>query len=826
MSVHPSIPYDPALLGEVSDRLDLRIPNAEALSAVAQRFDDADGQPFEVVCDLATAVGKTYLAAGLIEYLADAGVRNVLIVVPGSTILNKTVGNFTDGHPKSLTGAMSADPLVITAETFNTGRVAAALGNEDRLKLYVFTVQSLIRPKAKTSRKVRDHQEWLGTGLYQRLKDADDLVVIADEHHVYSEKARSFHAAVHELDPMALVGLTATPTKADRDKVIYNYPLARAIADQYVKTPVLVGRKDKLTGVDVQLRDGLRLLDAKQAAAAVYAGATGKPPVNAVLFVVADTIDNANAIYETLRKPDLLGEAYDEQVLVITSESPDESLARLDAVEDPASKVRVIVSVSMLKEGWDVKNIYVICSFRPSISEALTEQTLGRGLRLPWGAYTGIELLDTVEVLSHERYQELLERAGVLLEGLTGQRATAAVAVPTVGYPEHGAGGAVQAGEDDTVAVYSTTATGAHEADDDQPDSPLTEAAVDAGGGVPADAVSGFLISGAENRLVAAASEALALHQQVTAIQKVEVPKLDRVVSSSQFSLSDIDDDTFRQLGQRLAAEGGSDLDRKILNVIEDPSHPSGLRLVPATSTDRIEAAAPNLPFPDARRRLIDTLLALDEVAETKSNVNAAGRLADAVIDGAGSETALAAQFNAVLDAIRITIRQRHRQAPAQIIDTWVTEPFAPTRLNTRPEEPNRYGPFSRKVAYSGWARSLHRLNWFDSEPERRLANLVDDEGKVTLWARILRGELTIPWVGGRYHPDFYVQGGGEHFLVEVKADKDLDTAEVQAKRDAANAWARKVTDEGDHGVWHYLLVSQTAVENAPTFAALRQQGS
>ena len=514
-------------------------------------------------------------------------------------------------------------------------------------------------------------------------------------------------------------------------------------------------------------------------------------------------------------------------MLVIHSDAPDDALARLDAVEDPDSKVRVIVSVSMLKEGWDVKNIYVICSFRPSISDALTEQTLGRGLRLPWGAYTGIELLDTVEVLSHERYQELLERAGVLLEGLTGQRATAAVAVPpALTYPDHsGAGGAGQAGEDDTVAVYVATGTGSGSgAEGEEPDSPLAEAT--ASGDATAGAQAGFLVSGAENRFGTAADEITSLQQPVVASEKVEVPKLERVISSRDFSLSDIDDATFRQLGQRLAAEGGSDLDRKVLNVIEDLNHPSGLRLVPSTSSDRIEASAPNLPFPQARQQLVDTLLVLDEVAETKANVNAAKRLADAVIDGAGSETALAAQFNAVLDAIRITIRRRHREAPAQVIDTWSTDTFAPTRLNTRPVEPNRYGPFSRKLAYSGWSRSLHPLNWFDSEPERRFANLIDDEDDVTLWARILRGELTIPWQGGRYHPDFYVQAGGEHYLVEVKADKDLDTPEVQAKRDAARAWARKVTDEGDHGTWHYLLVSQSAIETSSTFAALRQQGS
>jgi hypothetical protein len=50
----------------------------------------------------------------------------------------------------------------------------------------------------------------------------------------------------------------------------------------------------------------------------------------------------------------------------------------LHAVEDPDSPVRVIVSVAMLKESWDVKSVYVICSLRASVSEILTEQTLGR----------------------------------------------------------------------------------------------------------------------------------------------------------------------------------------------------------------------------------------------------------------------------------------------------------------------------------------------------------------------------------------------------------------------------------------------------------------
>ena len=56
-----------------------------------------------------------------------------------------------------------------------------------------------------------------------------------------------------------------------------------------------------------------------------------------------------------------------------------------------------------------MRDVYVIASMRSSVSEILTEQTLGRGMRLPFGAYTVIELLDTLEVVAHERYQDLAE---------------------------------------------------------------------------------------------------------------------------------------------------------------------------------------------------------------------------------------------------------------------------------------------------------------------------------------------------------------------------------------------------------------------------------
>src|SRR6185436_15236403 len=122
---------------------------------------------------------------------------------------------------------------------------------------------------------------------------------------------------------------------------------------------------------------------------------------------------------------EFFGGTFADAVLVVHSNAPDEALAALATVEEPDSPVRIVISVGMLKEGWDVKNVYVIASMRASVSDILTEQTLGRGLRLPFGHYTEVEILDTLEVLGHERYEDLLKKAGVFNEQFIDRRTRA-----------------------------------------------------------------------------------------------------------------------------------------------------------------------------------------------------------------------------------------------------------------------------------------------------------------------------------------------------------------------------------------------------------------
>jgi len=207
-----ALSVDDSAIDAVASRLDLREPNREALRSIAYMLSqhvDVEGRPppFEAVVDAATGVGKTYIIAAAIEYYAERGHRNFAVVTPGRTILEKTLANFTAGHPKSLLDGMEVEPLLVTSENFATVDHA----EPERVRLYVFTVQSLTKPSGKQGKRTHAFHESLGDAFYATLQGFDDLVLFADEHHVYY--GPSFSDAVRDLQPHALIGLTATPHK-------------------------------------------------------------------------------------------------------------------------------------------------------------------------------------------------------------------------------------------------------------------------------------------------------------------------------------------------------------------------------------------------------------------------------------------------------------------------------------------------------------------------------------------------------------------------------------------------------------------------------------
>lgn len=143
----------------------------------------------------------------------------------------------------------------------------------------------------------------------------------------------------------------------------------------------------------LKLEDGIRVHEETKVQLEVYSRENGKKRVKPFVLVVAKDTEHANALMKTIESEDFFDGAYKGKVITVHSqtkgEEKDEVVEKLLTVEDPANPVEIVVHVNMLKEGWDVTNLYTIVPLRKADSRTLVEQSIGRGLRLPYGKRTG-----------------------------------------------------------------------------------------------------------------------------------------------------------------------------------------------------------------------------------------------------------------------------------------------------------------------------------------------------------------------------------------------------------------------------------------------------
>lgn len=796
-------PYlDETALAVVSDGLDLRKPNEDAVRAIVDKLGDherqATGESLEVVIDSAVGVGKTYVMAATIDYFAIAeGVRNFVIVTPGRVVNDKTIGNFTPGSGKSLVSGMDSELVIVTADNFDTARKRAEFDDPNKVKLFVFTVQSLLTPRegSTTRRRTHSFQEGLGRGLYEHLQAQEDLVVLADEHHAYY--GASFSDAIRELRPRLLVGLTGTPHKKAKDLIIYRYPLAAAIAEQYVKTPVLVGRKDDRNDVLTQLNDGAVLLQEKQTILDKFCETQRHNKVNAVMLVLCQKIDEAREVADLIESDAVAGGIYKRHVLEIHSDKSGEQaqkdLEALNAVEDAQSPVRVIVAVDKLKEGWDVKNVYVIASLRASVSKILTEQTLGRGLRLPFGKYTGNEFLDTLEVLAHERYETLLKKRNILNEQFVSYRTSPVVVTDRHGNPQ------------------------------------IRQETVEAGVEVEVVGENGIPSTGrpavgtVEERKEAGVKAALVIELAPREPFIVPIVRVKRIEDA--WSLAKITNtDPLKKLGESIATDPDVQLRRTLITAsVEETDEGMQAAIAMREAADEIAGSQPALALDEARRRMRDIVIRSDIVpARPKEKVHL-DRLLDAFVAPMGDRAAdlLSAYSSRAAARVIALIRdqyQRQKAKPSFDSDVVLTSPFD-TRIGKGDTSENLKGPFKRGQAYTGWKKSMYDQDWFDSSTERDVANLLDGDKQIVKWVRLQRGDIPITWTGtgSQYNPDFIaVDKAGDYWIIEVKANKDLESDPVLGKAEAAREAVNHFNvDDKVEGAWHYLLVGETDVAQA-----------
>ena len=280
--------------------------------------------------------------------------------------------------------------------------------------------------------------------LLDRVKSLKDLIVMNDEaHHVHNEDLKWSQSllAIQYLLPRGLnMWLDFSATPKDQNGMYFpwtvvDYPLAQAVEDRIVKAPIIVTKEndpkqpaddpDKVNRYNVAEKYGYWLRAAVHRWKdhwQIYRGLNTKP----VLFVMAEKNVYADALGEYLCDTEEFGFKKSE-VLVIHTDNTGEvrkgdiEKARKAArdIDKAQSNIKVIVSVMMLREGWDVRNVTVVLGLRPFTSKAeiLPEQVIGRGLRLmtqvsPDKTQT-LEVLGTRNLLNVLRDQLEVEGVGV-----------------------------------------------------------------------------------------------------------------------------------------------------------------------------------------------------------------------------------------------------------------------------------------------------------------------------------------------------------------------------------------------------------------------------
>lgn len=425
---------------EILDRICQLLPINEqsdietSLAKINQEFTTVTNfeREFPSLCfALATGVGKTRLMGAFISYLNLAhGIKNFFVLAPNLTIYNKLITDFTPNTPKYVFTGISEfaiqSPVIITGDNYETN-ARTILDPQISCKINIFNISKInSEVRGGKTPKIKRLSEYIGESYFDYLSQLKDLVILMDESHRY--RASAGIRAINELKPLMGLELTATPSIETSKKpeyfknVIYEYSLGKAITDGFVKDPAVVTRKDFNSASlspevieRIKLEDGIYLHENIKAELKIYAFQTGKPIVKPFMLVIARDTTHATQLLELIKSDEFAAGFYKDKVIQVdsskTGAQEDEMVERLLKVEHRDEPTEIVIHVNMLKEGWDVTNLYTIVPLRAANSEILIKQSIGRGLRLPYGKRTGITIVDRLNIVAHDKFQEIVEEA-------------------------------------------------------------------------------------------------------------------------------------------------------------------------------------------------------------------------------------------------------------------------------------------------------------------------------------------------------------------------------------------------------------------------------
>lgn len=366
----------------------------------------------DLLTNIVTGGGKTTIIGAMIAYLMLAHNQYKFLILTPNTIVRERLVDEFDQH---------SETYIYDVFPFFTNSHEHL---KNKISLHIMKpTESATGIRAGTILLGNIHQIYERTDNWKVLRDnVDSLCIFNDEAH--NTKAEQYNDLMAKLRPKRFlrVDTTATPDRLDGlhpdSKMIFVYDIAQAMRDKIVKRPIVFHpdvKKVKLTYEDLETGKTISAeevpweeIEKRRIPARRYI-TSKKPmrqqiaiacellkeqrqrtpePYKPLLFLVAVSIKDAENIANELEK---IGEKYGiKKILLVHNETDDELKKEArDINKNPQTKYDAVVSVLMLREGWDVRNISVILLFRKFSFKEIDgqkfsvygPQVIGRGLR-------------------------------------------------------------------------------------------------------------------------------------------------------------------------------------------------------------------------------------------------------------------------------------------------------------------------------------------------------------------------------------------------------------------------------------------------------------
>lgn len=825
---------------------------------------------------IATGIGKTRLMGAIITYLyLKKGIKHFFVLAPNLTLYEKLIKDFSDETYskyvfKGISEFASRPPRIVTGENYNE-RKGSIFSD---VEINIFNISKFNTENKATKKKgqviqprMRRLSEYLGQSYFNYLASLPDLVILMDEAHRYHGDASK--KAINELRPILGFEMTATPfdEKGRAFKnIVFEYNLAEALDDGlYVKNPAIAKarnfNKANYTPDEIEiikLEDGITCHERTKLAIELYAKQNGLPVVKPFILVACRDINHAKQVEELLQSDRIYHSAYKGKVLRIDSSSKkDEDIERqFVALESPDNEIEIVVHVNMLKEGWDVNNLYTIIPLRASNAAILIEQTIGRGLRLPYGGKrTGNKDVDTLTVIAHDNFQKVIE------EAQKGDSILKRVSfIELDDRDERDQGGRVESTPTSTqqkIQKHIEKVKGEISEKAKQYVAQVGKAVEDAIVSIATEGVSSYdklqntevkkhLREKAIERIKESVKDSLfAEHEAAEQIAQVdevinivvedykknviEIPRIVVEQQSVKAIFEDFELDTTR----------GYNIDELHREIIRQGLHDS-------TDFEVIAGKSGSSKRP-AVEQLITSLIDFDDVDYDEISdllyklvgqaVNAIRANAPGISDDDLNERVHAFK-QSLADNIYKQMKEHYRIIPGEfkinkvlpfskildqniIINNWGT-------LDFHEPVPSQKSAIV-KFVYVGFKKSYYTKYRFDSSTELDFAFILETNAEVLKWIRPVPNQFNIYWSNGskKYEPDFIVETDNAIYMCETKAEKDVNDHDVQAKAEAARAYCRRATEftaQNGGKPWQYIIIPHTLVDRAYNFNYILSQ--